>query len=298
MKKFIAKFIYIIIALAFFTNGCKKPEYTLGDIKAPTDLVLNTTIVNATAANPNGDGTGNVTINASANDALSYKIDYGDGTVEMVHDGNATHKYGSPGLHEYTITVNAIGTGGTISTLSKKITVLVIFELPKFISDALTNGSSKVWVNAADEPGHFGVGPADAFAPIWYAAPPNTRQPCAYDDEITFSKDAIGRVFMNVDNKGSSFLTGAATGFYGFSGGDDCYPLNTGGNKELTFSNATSGSTSDVSTGIQFRVPGNGIVNFGVGSNVYEILSVDNDLLHIRTIGADGNSWYQILKAK
>jgi hypothetical protein len=103
---------------------------------------------------------------------------------------------------------------------------------------------------------------------------------------------------MTVNNKGASFSIGAATGFYGFSGGDNCYPINTGGTKLLAFMNATSGSTPAVSTQIQFMVPGNGIINFGTGGTVYEILSISNTSLHLRNIGADGNSWYQKLKPK
>ncbi len=162
----------------------------------------------------------------------------------------------------------------------------------------LFGGSSKVWVTNKDVVGHFGVGPNDQFAPIWYAATPNSREACAYDDEITFSKDANNNVFMSVDNKGDNFSIGAASAFYGFSGGDACYPINTGGNKKLAFMDATSASTSANSTRIQFTVPGNGIINFGTGGTTYEILAISNTSISLRNIGADGNAWYQILKNK
>ena len=61
---------------------------------------------------------------------------------------------------------------------------------------------------------------------------------------------------------------------------------------------ATSASTSAVSTRIQFNVPGNGIINFGTGGTTYEILSATATNIHLRNIGDDGNSWYQKLKAK
>ena len=132
----------------------------------------------------------------------------------------------------------------------------------------------------------------------WYAAGPNTREACAYDDEITFSKDALDRISMTIDNKGASMSIGAATGFYGFSGGDGCYAINTGGTKLLAFSAATSGYSSANSTQIQFKVPGNGIINFGTGGVSYEILSITPTTMLLRNIGADGNSWYQKLKVK
>ena len=61
---------------------------------------------------------------------------------------------------------------------------------------------------------------------------------------------------------------------------------------------ATSASTPAISTRIQFTVPGNGIINAGVGSTTYEILSISGTNVHLRTIGADGNAWYQKLKVK
>lgn len=279
-------------------SGCKEKQFTLGELKAPLSLTINTSIEGQDASNPNGIGTGNVTIIATATNALTYNIDYGDGVTEVVSSGTVTHKYTNPGTSDYTVTVNAIGTGGITSSISKRITVFVDFTIPANILQALTGGSSKIWVTDKESPGHFGVGPADQFEPIWYAATPNSRQPCAYDDEITFTKDANNRVFMNVDNKGESFSIGASTNFYGFSGGDACLPIVTGGNKLLAFLAANSGSTASNSTLIQFRVPGNGIINFGTGGTAYEILSCSDTQIHLRNIGSDGNSWYQKLKPK
>lgn len=278
--------------------SCKKEEYSFGTLKSPSGLTITTDITGVNATNPDGDGSGQVKVTVAATDALTYKIDFGDGVFKMVPGGEITYKYNSPGTFDYTITVNAIGTGGSTTTLSKRIRVFVAFEIPAEIVSGLTGGSSRIWITDKDALGHFGVGPSDAFGPIWYAAAPNTREACAYDDEITFSKDANNRIFMNVDNKGESFSIGASTAFYGFTGGDGCYGINTGGNKQLTFMEATSGSTSAQSTRIQFMVPGNGIINFGTGGTTYEILSLSNTQMNLRNIGADGNSWYQILKPK
>lgn len=294
----IKKLSLLGLAAVLVVSGCKKEEYTFGAIKTPKDLTLTTVIAGVDASNPNGNGTGTVTITTTATDALTYNIDYGDGTTKVVPSGSVVKKYTTPGTNSYTITVNAIGTGGAVSTISKRITVFVAFEIPTTILNPLTGTGSKVWVTDNDAPGHFGVGPNTEFSPIWYAAGPNTREACAYDDEITFSRDALNRVSMSIDNKGASFSIGAATGFYGVSGGDGCYPISTGGTRALAFMDATSGSTAAVSTQIQFMVPGNGIINFGTGGTTYEILSISNTSLHLRNIGADGNSWYQKLKPK
>lgn len=293
-KSFIAFFL-----LGMIFSSCKKAEYSIGDIITPTNLALATVVVGTDVANPFGNGTGKVDITVTADNALSYKIDFGDGTApQMVPTGIIQYRYGSPGTAEYNITVNAIGTAGVMSTLTKKVKVFVNFQIPATILANLTNGSSKVWQTDHDAPGHFGVGPNTEFAPIWYSASPNSREACAYDDDITFSKDANDNVKMSIDNKGASFSIGAATAFYGFAGGDGCYAINTGGLRSLIFMDATSNSTPAQSTRIQFTVPGNGIINFGTGGTTYEILSITDTQMHLRNIGVDGNSWYQKLIKK
>jgi hypothetical protein len=288
----------LLVVLLLTITSCQKQEYSFGELRNPTDLTLTAVVAGVDANNPNGDGSGKVTITATAKGALTYQMDFGDGIKKVVPSGTLTYKYNTPGTSSFTITVNAVGTGGALSTISKRITVFVAFTIPADIVSSLTGTGSKVWITDNEAPGHFGVGPNNEFSPIWYSAVPNSREACAYDDEITFSKDGAGRIFMNVDNKGASFSIGASTGFYGFSGGDGCYPMQTGGNKQLVFMNATSGSTAAVSTQIQFMVPGNGIINFGTGGVVYEILSISPTAIHLRNIGSDNNSWYQKLKPK
>lgn len=291
---------YVIIFLLSLTgfSACKKIDYSFGKLITPSDLTLTAVVAGVDAANPFGNGSGNVAITTTASNAITYKIDFGDGNVQMVPSGTINYKYNNPGTTEYTITATAIGTGGIMSTVTKKVKVFVNFVIPTAILQALTNGTSKVWITDHDAPGHFGVGPNDQFAPIWYSASPNSREACAYDDEITFSSDANNNVFMSIDNKGASFSIGASTAFYGFSGGDGCYAINTGGNKKLSFMDATSASTPANSTRIQFFVPGNGIINFGTGGTTYEILSITATQVSLRNIGIDGNAWYQKLIKK
>jgi hypothetical protein len=302
MINYIKQFAGLILILVFALSGCKKEEYTFGEIKAPIDLVLTTTVVGVDASNPNGNGSGNVTITLTSKNALTYKIDFGDGTTRVVPSGSLTYKYATPGTNSITISVNAIGTGGAISTVSKKVTVFVAFVIPPAIITSMTGTGSKIWITDKDAFGHFGVDDPNRLSSNpgvwWYAATPNSREACAYDDEITFSKDANDRISMTINNKGTSFSLGASTAFYGFSGGDGCYAINTGGTKQLAFSDATSGYSSANSTQIQFKVPGNGIINFGTGGTNYEILSITSTTMTLRNIGSDGNSWYQKLKVK
>ena len=78
-------------------------------------------------------------------------------------------------------------------------------------------------MSAKDTVGNFGVGPSGGFSPDYYKAQPNEKPTCAYDDVITFTQATSNSVTMNDNNQGSSFIIGAATGFYGQSGGDGCY---------------------------------------------------------------------------
>lgn len=296
----IRSLIIIFLATTIGFSACTKQQYSVGELKTPAGLTLTTAITGVTTGTPNGDGKGAVLITATASNAISYSIDFGDGTSQIVPSGTITYKYTTPGTSDYTITVNAIGTGGITSTISKKITVFVAFAIPVDIVTDLTGGpsSSKVWVTDRNTPGHVGVGPTNTYTPDYYSAAPNERADCLYDDEITFSADANSNISMSVDNKGETFIIAAATATYGLSGPDNCYAIDASGVKALVFMNSTSGSTSDQSTQIQFKVPGNGIINFATGATTYEILTITDTTVQLRNIGADGLAWYQKLKTK
>jgi hypothetical protein len=298
MKNFINKFNIILFIAFVSTSACTKEDYSFGDLSSPAELTLQTLIQGVNAANANGDGTGKVSITLASSNTINYNVNFGDGQTQMLSAGTMVYKYNTPGTNEFTITVNAIGKGGTTSTISKKIKIFVAFEIPATILSGLTGGTSKTWVTDKAVIAHFGVGPVGTFTPDHYKASGNDRDPEMYDDEITFTKDANNNINMIVDNKGLTFIIKDATSFYGFSGGDGNYALNTGGSKKLIFMDATSASTAANSTRIQFTVPGNGIINAGFGSTTYEILSISATNVHLRTIGADGLAWYQKLKVK
>lgn len=298
MKLSIKSFSLFALLAVFVAAGCEKKEYTFGEFKTPSDLTLSATVAGVDANNPNGNGTGAVAITTTAKNALTYKIDFGDGKSQLVPSGTINYKYTNPGTDDYVITVSAVGTGGVVSTISKKVRVFVAFEIPATILQNITGGTSKIWVSDKEAPGHFGVGPNDQFSPIWYEAGPNSRDACSYDDEITFTKDANNNILMTIDNKGQSFSIGASTAFYGFGGGDACLGVTAAGTKKLAFMDATSSSTPSNSTRIQFDVPGNGLIIFGTGGKTYEILSLTATTMQLRNIGIDGNAWYQKLKVK
>jgi hypothetical protein len=299
--------IFLAAVVGFY--GCQETEYSFGEMKAPSNLSVTATVVGVDPENPDGNGSGKVFISSSADNKMGYNIDFGDGNSKLVYTDTLTYTYTNPGTAEYIITVKAFGKGGLVATSSSKVRVFVSFKIPTFIVEALTNNSSRTWMADHENAGFFGVGPGtldaaggnltNLFTPFWWAISPNDAEKTpAYDDEITFTKDANDNIFMTVDNKGLTFMIGAATSFYGFSGADAGYPLVTGDTKKLAFMNATSESTTELSTRIQFKVPGNGIILFGTGATTYEILSISSESLFLRNIGIDGNAWYQRLKVK
>src|SRR5918993_2769274 len=159
------KSYYIIIALLLVIGSCKKKEYSMGDLTAPSEVTINTTIVGVDATHPNGDGSGDVQINLSGKNVLSYKIDYdaSDGiTLEFLANGKVTKKYTKIGLNTYRITVVAYGPGGTATTVTKDIQVRSDFNPDPSIVTNLTGTGSKTWRVDKDVPGHFGVGPWSA----------------------------------------------------------------------------------------------------------------------------------------
>jgi hypothetical protein len=297
MKKNINYILLFLVAASIAFGSCKKTDYKFGQIKTPGNLALTATIQGA-SANPTGDGSGNVKVSIAATNALGYKIYWGDGDSLVTSLDTASHQYTTLDTNMYTVTVNAVGTGGATSTVSKQIKVLYNFQIPANILTMITNNSSKTWKVANDVAGNFGVGPISDFTPDYYSAAPNQEPACAYAGVITFSQTGANGISINDNNQGTSFLIAASTAFYGQSGPDGCYVVNTGGTKPISLSTAHTGSSSSNSTGIVFSVPGDGLVNFGTGATTYEILSLTSTQMVLRDIGIDGNAWYQILKSQ
>ncbi len=305
MKHIVNKISLFAFIGLLFLAGCKKQEYSFGDLKTPSGLVLTTAIQGATNAAPTGDGSGNVSITLAAADVISFKVDFGDGESKIVSPGTTVHKYSMPGTFDYTITVNAIGTGGTISTLTKKIKVLTLFDIPANIMTNLTGGASKIWIVDKDAPSHFGVGPGptqganETFWPSWYSAPEigGLRTAAEYDDEISFTKAGANSISMVLDNKGQTFIVPDYKAYYGLSAGE-LQNFDATGTKVLAFSAATSNTTSAISTRIQFTVPGHGLLSWGLGTKTYEIMEITSSTMSVRSIGVDGNAWYQKFKVK
>ena len=303
-----------IVALTFIS--CNEEEYSLGELSAPANVVINTEVVGVDATHPNGDGSGSVKISVTGDNALSYKIDYDASTpLDLVYlpTGKATKKYTSVGVNTYRITVVAYGKGGSSTNVTKDVTVRSDFTVAPEIVTALTNNASKTWVVDKSVAGHIGVGPWNvaSIRPEWWAGGVNEKAAsanCFYTATFTFAKVAAsGTYSLQVTTPDGAFTkTGSLTTLPGIPGSGDegCYNYG-GGTSAFSFIPASSGApvvitNADNSTSTQTSILLSGVdtfIGYGAVQKEYEILVITPTYLYVRVQGTEtGNAWYLKLK--
>ena len=310
MKR-IFKYLLGVFAVFFASYSCTETNYTLGDLTAPSNIVINTTIVGATTANPNGDGSGDVKIAITATGALSYKVDYDASTpLDLVYlpDGTTTMKYTNLGVNTYKITAVVYGKGGTSSSLTKDVTVRSDFTVDPTIASSLIGTGSKTWVVDKSVAGQMGVGPwsTTSVTPEWWAAGVNEKVSCCncfYTSTFTFAKNATtGSYTLQVASPDGAFTkTGSLTTLPGIPGSGDegCYSY-SGGTSAFTFVPSSSGiAASAPSTKTAILLAGNNtFIGYGAVQKEYEIMVISSTYLYLRVQGTEtGNAWYLKLKA-
>ena len=284
-KKLIMKKLkYIIVAFVMVLVACEVDD-ALGSV-ALSNLTVNTEISN--------DGSGKVIFKTSASGAKSFKYEFGDGTTGESLTGFISKIYTTVGENTFTVTITANGFDGTTMTE----TVEVSINIPVMNSDLvnlLTEGTSKTWFLAAAQPGHLGLGPAragidgDWWYPKWYSAQAFEKcgsdiSDCFCDDELTFSVDSNGDVTYVLDNKGQTFFNvGHKAVVGGTSDEDFCYDYDTSGEKAVTISSVEGNVPEAETTGMQMEFADGGFMSYYVGSSTYEILSLSENLLYVRT---------------
>ncbi|MFA5330366.1 MAG: hypothetical protein WC384_21415 [Prolixibacteraceae bacterium] len=305
MKRIITYLLGIFIVL-IAPYACTDTNYTMGDLTAPSDIVINTEVVGVNASNLDGDGSGVVNISVTAKNALSYKIDYDANTpLDLVYvpSGIVTKKFTTVGVNTYRITVVAYGKGGTSSIATTDVTVRSDFEVDPTIVANLTGGSSKTWKVDKSLPGQLGVGPWDATSvgPDWWSAAVNEKVSCCncfYTATFTFSVDeATNSYEIQVATPDGAFTkTGSLTTLPGIpdSGDEGCYGY-SGGTSAFTFIPAGSGvAASAPSTQTSILLAGNTtFIGYGAVQKEYEIMQLTDSFLYLRVQGTEtGNAWY------
>ena len=305
-------FKYLLGVLAVFLIGysCTEKNYTLGDLTAPSNIVINAEIVGATTAKPTGDGSGDVKITVTAKDALSIKVDFDANTpLDLVYlpNGGTTKKYTNLGTNTYRITAVVYGKGGTSSTITKDVTVRSDFTVAPAIVSSLTGGTSKTWVVDKSVAGHMGVGPwsTTSVVPEWWAAGVNEKVACCncfYTSTFTFTKVvADGTYSLKVTTPDGAFTkTGSLTTLPGIPGSGDegCYSY-AGGTSAFSFAPSSSGIAATApSTKTAMILAGNStFLGYGAVQKEYEIMVITDTYLYLRVQGTEtGNAWYIKMK--
>ncbi len=306
MKKILMNTITILTLLLMV--NCAKDDYSFGDLIGPTNLNVNYEIVGKTTATPDGDGTGVVKFTVTADDAISYKYVFTDGTSENSPSGVFEKRFTTTGVNTYTVTVIASGKGGLTSNTTVEVKVLSTFSDDGAVQ-LLTGGTSKKWYFSASEVGHLGVGPNSSDATqnyygYWYQAAAFEKagassSSCLYDNVLTFS-NVNGQLKFNLDNGGSTFFNAAYLSTAGGSGSNDsCLSYTTTGTKSVSLSPSASVVTKNPNAATQTRgtlmtIADGGFMGYYIGQSTYEILSITENRMVVRaTMGNDsGIAWY------
>lgn len=298
-----SQFLFIAIAaLLIAFSGCKKDEYDMGDLVAPTNLTITYELVGADDENPFGDGSGMVHFTANAQNAITYTFDFGDGSSKAVAgSGKLTKRFSVTGTVAYNVTVQAVGTGGITSSKTTQLEVLSTFEDAQLV-DYLTGGSSKTWYWAFDQPGHTGLGPvADDYGnaeftwPAWWSIPANDPdKACMYGAEFVFTKTEMGMTFEQTT--GPAFIPATYAGKIGVQGDvchDESVATSLYGVKNVSLAPSSSlAAEAGQYRGTTMAFGDDGFMCWWVGKSEYDIIEVTDNILRVRIMEDDTYAWY------
>jgi len=318
------KFLSILFLSLLLVTACEENDYEFGPIITPTGLSVDANIIGQDTENPYGDGEGLVTFTATADNALAYQFDFGDGKSATVSSGVYTHTYTKSGVHPYTVIISAVGTAGVISSTIRDIEVFFSFkdeEAETFLAGGLDVGDSKTWVWASDIPLHVGLGPVTddygngefAYEAWWNTIGPNDpEKSCMYTNEFVFTQTADGMTFEQT--VGPAFVPGAYANIIGVTP-DTCHDeteISTMfGVKNVSFLPSTSKAALEGTygedaagdpipyRGTSFDISDGGFMGWYVGDVVYDIISITANTMHLRCIQEGGGfAWYARYKSE
>lgn len=114
---------------AYLITGCSKDDDT--SVPAPSNLIITSDI--------STDGSGNVNFIATADNAVSFDFDFGNGDVKQETSGAASTKYSIGGTNTYNVKVTAYNSTGLALKKTEQITVTVAGEQGLFWFDEFNN---------------------------------------------------------------------------------------------------------------------------------------------------------------
>lgn len=292
-----------------FLGSCEQEDYSFGDIVPPSNLTVEAEIQGADV-DPEGDGSGIVSFTAEANNAITYKFVFSDGTEQVAPSGSLEKRFTQVGVNTYEVTVLASGRAGVSTSTTIEVTVRSDFDDNEAVQ-LLTGGSSKTWYWAADEPGHLGVGQNDGnaeqnyFANFYQAVPFEKdgadESLCLYQDEMTFTLNG-DQLQYQLNNKGQTYFNAGYEGVVGGSAGFDfCYDFEVQDEPQVVTlapseSFVAANNIPGQTRGTVMNFSEGGFMSYYIGATSYEILSITENRLVVRAVQGNNDflAWYHI----
>lgn len=282
MKKVIKRYSsFLLIFLVFM--ACQEDEPGLTTLLVPTNLSIATDIAS--------DQSGIVSVTVTADNALNIHVIFKENNEPVVvRPGEpATFQYTQSGQYSQIITVVAYGVGGTASSESISIDLDVRLLIDPSILQKLAGDGTKRWVWNKEETGHWGADAAFNEQNDGFQAPPNSLNPCAYDDVLVFSYDVNDTYSYQLETGANDeTLVGWADVQYFFPDAtpqqfvDEC--------RDISTSNSTAVRTIDTDTsflvveedGEFYLEVENSTLSFWSGATRYKIIELTDDFLSVR----------------
>jgi PKD repeat protein len=279
-------YLLLFAFILAFAGACNEDDEELTGLP-PTEADAAFTFVRSSESD-------NILNFTAEGDFFMMKWDLGNGSKG---DGKQiTGTYPTAGTYRVTLTV--FNDGGSASSSQD----IIIDEtdptlLDKPLYNLLTGGADavngKTWVVDSARAGHFGVGPDPSSGagdiPEYYAAGPNEKSGGGmYDDRYTFY---LADFEFDMETNGDVYINGVQTpsfpGAVDSGVGDFRAPYTPPA--DLTWSIAEPEGDYPV-----LSLTNGSFIGYYVGGNTYEIVSIEENELFLRTVdqGSDGLAWY------
>lgn len=197
------KLIIGMLALLGIMISCQEDDVEFGPVVVPDNLTVNVDVAS--------DQSGNVSVQVSADKATIIHVVFEEDLDPTLISSGETAQFRYTQSGEYTKVINVIayGTGGA----SVSEAVIIDLDVRLIIADEIlfkiAGDGSKDWIWDSTNAGHFGVGDPEVDFPDFFVAGPGQLNPCLYDDVLTFSYDAEGNYFFDLQTEGETFINWA-----------------------------------------------------------------------------------------